>query len=109
MLNQIENLPSPGHVVFGIDGRVYHLAALKEDAPGLFVIFKDQTAGKSTYPNGRFIKTPAVGADGYVELDFNPACSPPCAFTPFATCPLPPRENHLATAIEAGEKHTGKQ
>ncbi len=107
VLNQTEDQASPGHLVFTLGGIEYRLAALKEDEPGLFVIFKDETAGKSTYPSGRFINTPAVDAEGYVELDFNRAYSPPCAFTSFATCPLPPKENHLAVAIEAGEKYAG--
>ena len=108
VLNQTEAMPSPGHLVFSVDGREYRLAALKEDDPGFFVIFKDSTAGSSTYPSGRFIDTPAPDADGFVELDFNRAYSPPCAFTSFATCPLPPKENHLALKIEAGEKYSGK-
>jgi uncharacterized protein (DUF1684 family) len=100
-------MPSPGQLVFTLDGKEYRLVALKEDEPGLFVIFKDQTAGQSTYPSGRFINTPAVDAEGYVDLDFNRAYSPPCAFTTFATCPLPPRENHLPVEITAGEKYSG--
>jgi uncharacterized protein len=110
VLNHTENMPSPGHLVFTAGGTEYRLAALKEDGdPGLFVIFKDQSAGKSTYPSGRFINTAAVGADGFVDLDFNRAYSPPCAFTSFATCPLPPKENHLAVVIEAGEKYSGSK
>lgn len=107
VLNQTEAQPSPGHLVFSLGGREYRLAALKEDEPGFFVLFKDSTAGKSTYPSGRFINTPPPDADGFVELDFNRGYSPPCAFTSFATCPLPPRENHLAIEIPAGEKYSG--
>ncbi|MBK7859011.1 MAG: DUF1684 domain-containing protein [Archangiaceae bacterium] len=107
VLNHTEAMPSPGHLVFTVEGHEHRLAALQEDEPGLFVIFKDGTAGKGTYPSGRFINTPAVGADGFVDLDFNRAYSPPCAFTSFATCPLPPRENHLAVEIAAGEKYSG--
>lgn len=108
VLNQTEPQASPGHLVFTLDGREHRLAALKEDEPGFFVLFKDQTAGKSTYPSGRFINTPAPDADGFVDLDFNRAYSPPCAFTRFATCPLPPKENHLALEILAGEKYTAQ-
>jgi uncharacterized protein (DUF1684 family) len=107
VLNQTEPMPSPGHLVFTLDGKEYRLTALKEDDPGLFVIFKDATAGHGTYPSGRFINTPAVDADGNVELDFNRAYSPPCAYTTFATCPLPPRENHLPVEVQAGEKYSG--
>ena len=105
VLNQTEAMPSPGHLVFSAGGREYRLAALKEDDPGFFILFKDTTAGKSTYPSGRFINTPPPDADGFVELDFNRAYSPPCAYTKFATCPLPPKENHLALEITAGEKY----
>jgi uncharacterized protein (DUF1684 family) len=109
VLGQTEGQPSPGHLVFTLDGKEHRLVALQESDPGYFVIFKDATAGKTTYPSGRFINTPPVNAAGYVELDFNRAYSPPCAFTSFATCPLPPRENHLALGIEAGEKYHGDE
>lgn len=107
VLNQTEATPSPGHLVFTLAGREHRLAALKEDGPGFFVIFKDGTAGVSTYPAGRFIDTPPADAEGFVDLDFNRAYSPPCAFTSFATCPLPPRENFLGVKIEAGERYAG--
>ena len=72
----------------------------------MFFIFKDQTSGKETYPPGRFLNTP-MPKDGEVTLDFNKAYNPPCAFTPYATCPLPPKQNHLAVRIEAGELRYG--
>jgi hypothetical protein len=104
VLNMTEQTPSPGVLVFELGGATQRLVALQEDGePGLFVIFKDQTAGGETYPAGRFLDTPAVAADETVELDFNRAYSPPCAFTTFATCPLPPRSNHLALRVTAGE------
>lgn len=109
VIHTTEQKPSAGRVVFTIDGVTYKMEALTEDGePGLFVIFKDKTAGKTSYPPGRFINTPAVEADGSVELDFNRAYSPPCAFTEFATCPLPPKENHLPFEIAAGEKYEGR-
>ena len=73
------------------------------DAQELFYIFKDETSGKETYGAGRFFYS-AMPKDGTVTLDFNKAYNPPCAFTPYATCPLPPPENRLAVRIEAGEK-----
>jgi len=73
-------------------------------AEELFFIFRDQTAGKETYPAGRFLYAP-MPKDGKVVLDFNKAYSPPCAFTAFATCPLPPPQNRLPVRIEAGEKN----
>ena len=72
----------------------------------LFFIFHDQTSGKETYPPGRFLHTD-FAKDGKVELDFNKAYNPPCAFTPYATCPLPPKQNRLPIRIEAGELNYG--
>ncbi len=68
----------------------------------LFFIFRDQTSGKATYPSGRFLYAD-LPSHGQVLLDFNKAYNPPCAFTPFATCPLPPAENRLKAPIAAGE------
>jgi len=70
-------------------------------------VFGDATNQQDTYGGGRFLDTPGPDAEGYVYLDFNLAYNPPCAFTPFATCPLPTRENKLPIAIRAGEKSTG--
>jgi hypothetical protein len=108
VLNQTESQPSPGVLTFELGGATQRLVALSEPgAPGLFVIFKDATAGEGTYPAGRFLNTPAVGPDDSVVLDFNEAYSPPCAFTSFATCPLPPKQNHLPVRITAGETYAG--
>ena len=105
VLGMVEPLPSPGYAVFTLDGREVRLDPVLEepDAKELFFIFRDATAGKETYPAGRFLYS-AMPKDGQVVLDFNKAYSPPCAFTSFATCPLPPKQNRLAIAIEAGEK-----
>src|SRR5260370_8121663 len=94
-------LPSGGFVVFTLDGRELGLEAVTEDKQ-LFFIFRDQTAGKETYGSGRFLYT-ELPRDGKVELDFNKAENPPCAVTPYATCPLPPKQNQLAVRVEAGE------
>ncbi len=72
----------------------------------MFLIFKDKTAGKETYGAGRFLYTP-MPENGKLVLDFNRAENPPCAFTPYATCPIPPKQNVLPIAIEAGEKKYG--
>ncbi|MDQ2944534.1 MAG: DUF1684 domain-containing protein, partial [Acidobacteriota bacterium] len=72
----------------------------------LFFIFKDQTSGKGTYPSGRFLYAD-LAANGQVVLDFNKAYNPPCAFTPYATCPLPPVQNRLTARVEAGELNYG--
>jgi uncharacterized protein (DUF1684 family) len=107
VLGHVLEMPSPGHVEFTLRGRALRLdPVLEGDAPELFFIFRDETAGKTTYGAGRFLYAEPP-KDGLVTLDFNRAYSPPCAFTNFATCPLPPRQNRLALAIEAGEKDPG--
>src|SRR5215204_7514518 len=99
---------APGALAFEVDGRPYKLEALKEKGEEqLFIIFADQTSGKETYGAGRYLYADPPGADGRVTLDFNRAYSPPCAFTRYATCPLPPAENRLPVRIEAGEKYVG--
>ena len=111
VLGTVESMPSPGTASFTIPGLpaapALHLDAVLE--PGetkLFFIFRDQTAGKTTYGAGRFLYAdPPV--DGKVVLDFNRAYSPPCAFTAYATCPMPPASNKLPVAIEAGEMFAG--
>jgi uncharacterized protein (DUF1684 family) len=101
ILGDIEQRASPGRAVFMLGGRERSLDAVT-DGDELFFIFRDQTAGETTYGAGRFLKA-AYPVDGQVTLDFNRAYSPPCAFTAFATCPLPPPGNHLPLRIEAGE------
>jgi uncharacterized protein (DUF1684 family) len=96
-----ERQPCPGYAVFQIDRKQYRLEPVAE-GDRLFFIFRDQTAGKETYPAGRFFYSDAP-RDGKVVLDFNKAYNPPCAFTPYATCPLPPAQNRLAVRIPAGE------
>ena len=108
ILGQIEDSPSPGAVVFERDGKTYRLDALAGGADGsLFLIFGDLTNHKDTYGGGRFLDTEAP-KDGKVVVDFNEAYNPPCAFTAFATCPLPPKQNQLALKVEAGEKKYGE-
>lgn len=101
VLGTTENTASPGSVVFAIDGQDYRLDAITE-GDQLWFIFRDHTSGDSTYGAGRYLKAPAP-RQGMVTLDFNKAYNPPCAFTPFATCPLPPPQNQLPVRIEAGE------
>jgi uncharacterized protein len=69
-------------------------------------VFRDLTAGKETYPAGRFLYAD-MPRNGSVVLDFNKAYNPPCAFTPYATCPLPPPQNRMRVRIEAGELKYG--
>lgn len=104
IVGQVDDLPSPGAVVFDWQGKTYRLDAL-EGSPegGLFLLFGDKTNGKETYGAGRFLDTDPP-KDGKVVVDFNTAYNPPCAFTAFATCPLPPPQNKLPIAVAAGEK-----
>lgn len=96
---------SPGALVFTIDGQLLRLdPVLEEGSDQLFIIFRDATSRDATYPAGRYLYAPMPGPDGIVVLDFNRAYNPPCAFTEFATCPLPPLQNRIPLRIEAGEK-----
>jgi uncharacterized protein len=97
-------LDAPGELVFERDGTSYRLEALLEssDSPELFIMFRDQTSGRETYGAGRFLYVPRP-TGVHVPIDFNLAHNPPCAFTHYATCPLPPPANTLALAVRAGE------
>jgi uncharacterized protein len=97
---------SPGVVQFVYRDKTYSLRPIFEDQT-LFFLYKDPTNKSTTYQAGRMLNTP-LPKDGRVDLDFNHSYNPPCTFTPYATCPLPPRENILPIAIEAGELRYGK-
>jgi uncharacterized protein (DUF1684 family) len=102
-----DTIPTPvvGEVRFKLNGQDVQLTDLGGDpSKGLFVVFNDLTSKTDTYPGGRFLETDPV-TNGTVVLDFNHAHNPPCAVTPYATCPLAPKENRLAIAIPAGEKY----
>jgi uncharacterized protein len=109
ILGNVTQEPSPGAVVFSIGGHEYRLDAVDEEGEeDLFLIFADRTSGETTYGAGRFLYARRPGADGKTVVDFNKAYNPPCAFTAFATCPLPPPQNRLPIPIEAGEKRYGR-
>lgn len=95
-----------GMLEFSIDGQQYNIAPLghPQNADDFFIIFGDETNGESTYGGGRYIHIPLPDEDGKTYLDFNKAYNPPCVFTEFATCPLPPKPNRLPIRITAGEK-----
>jgi uncharacterized protein (DUF1684 family) len=96
---------APGQIEFEIDGKPLRLTAFPGKNPGdLSVLFTDATSGVTTYVANRVVQVPAPDADATVVLDFNRAVNLPCAYTDLATCPLPPAENRLPIAIEAGEK-----
>ncbi|GGA75119.1 hypothetical protein GCM10011490_27330 [Pseudoclavibacter endophyticus] len=96
---------APGELEFTLRGETFRLTAFPGFADGqLLVLFTDATSGLTTYPAVRSLVVPAPDADGRTVLDFNRASNLPCAYTDFATCPLPPAGNRLPVGIEAGEK-----
>jgi uncharacterized protein len=105
VLDEVADEPAPGYVEFEIDGRPYRLDAVGDD-DGLFFVFRDDTAGDTTYRSGRFLFVEEKPRPGQVfQLDLNRAYNPPCAFSEFTTCPLPPQQNILKVRIDAGEKY----
>jgi len=105
VLDEASDEPSPGYVEFELGGAKHRLDAVGEDE-GLFFVLRDTTAGETTYRPGRFLYVPKKPAPGQAfELDLNRVYNPPCAFSEFTTCPLPPKQNVLKVRIEAGEKY----
>ncbi|MBL9135564.1 MAG: DUF1684 domain-containing protein [Verrucomicrobiales bacterium] len=99
-----QELMATGELVFSHSGVECRLVAIEEsDAEEYFVMFRDSTNGRATNAAGRFLYVPKLGANGLLTLDFNRAFNPPCGFTPYATCPLPPMENTLPFHVRAGE------
>lgn len=105
ILGTVETDTSYGKLKFNLDGKNLSLEPLGKER--LFVIFADETNGIETYGAGRFLYTDGPDSSGNVILDFNKAYNPPCAFTKYATCPLPLKENYLKVKIESGEKKYG--
>jgi uncharacterized protein len=103
VLGEISRQSVPGILEFEHGGEAHRLYPTGS-RDRLFIIFADDTNAAETYGGGRFLYAGPPDSDGYVYIDFNKAYNPPCAFSPYATCPLPPRENFLSIAIEAGEK-----
>lgn len=105
VLGTIDEQPSPGSVVFEIDGVTHRLEGLSGGESGeLWLVFGDLTNGRETYGGGRFVYASAPDADGCVLVDFNRSYNPPCVFSPYATCPLPWPANRLPIRIESGER-----
>jgi uncharacterized protein (DUF1684 family) len=108
VLGMEEDNPSPGSIVFDLNGQTYRLDALTEQGEEqFFVIFADATSGHETYGAGRYLYAGPPDSSGKLFIDFNEAYSPPCAFTKYATCPLPPEQNRMPLRVEAGEKFAG--
>ncbi len=104
VLGTVNEQPSPGAVEFAIAGQTHRLDVLPGGDGEVFIVFGDASNGRETYGGGRFLDAAEADETGRMVVDFNRAYNPPCAFTPYATCPLPPRQNRLATAVLAGEK-----
>ncbi len=106
ILGDLNETESPGAVVFEVEGETHRLDMWKDsdDPANFFTAFADLTNGDETYGGGKFIWVDAPDEQGRVVVDFNKSYNPPCVFTPYATCPLPPQQNRLDLAIRAGEK-----
>jgi hypothetical protein len=103
ILGDTEKVSFAGYVTFSLRGQDYRLDAEAGQTGRLFIVFRDLTSGKETYPAARFLDAEAP-KDGSVVLDFNQARNPPCAYNPYTTCPLPAPGNRLRVEIPAGEK-----
>lgn len=108
ILSMIEPMDNPGTVTFEKDGKSYTLEAVDEGDHRLFLIYADRTSGHESYPAARFLYAEYPGADGNTIVDFNKGYNPPCAFTAFSTCPMPPPSNRLDLRIAAGEQKPRK-
>jgi uncharacterized protein (DUF1684 family) len=102
-LGDHEKLSLDGYVTFSLGGKEYRLDAEKDNSGGLFIVFRDLTSKTETYQSARFLDTDPP-KDSAVEIDFNKAYNPPCAYNPYTTCPLPSPGNRLQIEIPAGEK-----
>jgi uncharacterized protein (DUF1684 family) len=106
VLGEVTQEPVAGYLEFRLRGKAYKLDALADPGEPLFVIFSDRTGQTTTYPSGRFLEV-AMPKGGKTVIDFNKAYNPPCAFSAYTTCPLPPAQNVLKASIAAGEKFRG--
>lgn len=107
IIGTIEKEKSPGALIFEKEGSSFRLD-VTDAGKSYFVIFADLTSGLETYGAGRFLTVDKADSTGKIYIDFNKAYNPPCAFTKYATCPLPPKQNHLKLEITAGEKNFGE-
>ena len=106
VLGEVSKEPVAGYLEFKLNGKAHRLDALAEPGEPLFVIFADKTGEDATYPSGRFLEV-ALPRNGKTVIDFNKAYNPPCAFSAYTTCPLPPPQNVLEARVAAGEKFRG--
>jgi len=104
VLGELEEEPLPGTVLLDLERATHRIRAMDGGDGQLWLVFGDATNGDTTYGGGRFLYTDPPTDGGTVIVDFNRAYNPPCVFSPYATCPLPPPENRLPVRIEAGER-----
>lgn len=104
VLGMIDTSKAAGKIIFKKDGKEFSLEALDGGSDSFFIIFADETSGKETYGAGRFLSVEKPKQNQKFYIDFNKAYNPPCVFTKYATCPIPPKENHLKLRVTAGEK-----
>jgi hypothetical protein len=109
IISIVEPMDNPGTVTFEYQGKSHTMEAIDEGDHRLFFVFADLTSGHESYAAARFVYAAYPGPDGTTILDFNKTYDPPCAFTPYATCPLPPAQNRLDFAVRAGEKKPLKE
>ena len=109
VIGHLAKYPIEAYLQFYVAERLYRLAALEQDDSTFFLIFDDESSGATTYGGGRFLypSKPCDTCEQVTLLDFNKAQNPPCSFTNFATCPLPPRQNHIHFEVNAGEMNMG--
>jgi uncharacterized protein (DUF1684 family) len=108
IIDEVSNQPCPGFAEFKLNGEMCKLDAIAE-GNGLFFVFSDETAGRTTYGSARFLTIEKKPEDNATfTLDFNKAYNPPCAVSAFTTCPVAPKQNVLEVRVEAGEKYRGK-
>ncbi len=105
ILGTVNDVESSAAAVFELDGQTYRMDLWRDSLGDTdwFTAFGDATNGEATYGGGRFVRIDPPDEHGHLVIDFNRAYNPPCVFTPFATCPLPPRQNRLELGVEAGE------
>lgn len=104
VLGDVKDTAMDCQLKFVLNQQTFTLDAFALPSGQFYILFHDQSCGSGSYPSGRFLVTD-YPEDDHVVLDFNKAHNPPCAFTPYATCPLPPKQNHLPVVIQAGERY----
>jgi uncharacterized protein (DUF1684 family) len=108
ILGIVEPMDNPGTLSFAKEGKQFTVETVDEGDHRLFLVFADRTSGHQSYAASRFVYAKYPDARGYTTLDFNEAYNPPCAFTPYSTCPMPPLQNRIDLAVNAGERKPSK-